>query len=48
VKKKVSMASFLVALILGTTSLSPAIACTDFLVTTTDGTKIVGRSMEWG
>lgn len=42
------MAAFLVGLILGATSLSPAIACTDFLVTTTDGTKIVGRSMEWG
>jgi len=29
-------------------SILPTMACTDFLVSTTDGAKIVGRSMEWG
>ncbi|CAN5241546.1 choloylglycine hydrolase family protein [soil metagenome] len=38
----------LVALTVSSVVAQPANSCTDFLVSTTDGTKIIGRSMEWG
>ncbi len=47
-KNYLSVPALLMALWIGATSAIPARACTDFLLTTTDGTKIVGRSMEWG
>ena len=45
---KVSIVVFLMAFVLNAISMKPAMACTDFLIRSSDGTSIVGRSMEWG
>lgn len=42
------LAPILAAIAINSATLSPANSCTDFLVKTSDGTRIVGRSMEWG
>lgn len=42
------LASLFTALSLTGLALEASVACTDFMVKTSDGTKIVGRSMEWG
>lgn len=41
-------AALLTAIGINSALILPSNSCTDFLVKTTDGTKIVGRSMEWG
>jgi choloylglycine hydrolase len=48
VKHKISIVTLFLMCILPTTSIQQSLACTDFLVKTTDGANIVGRSMEWG
>ena len=45
-QKKIITALF--ALAVSSVIAQPANSCTDFLISTSDGSKIVGRSMEWG
>lgn len=45
---KVSIVALLTTFVCFNASCLPVRACTDFLLKTTDGTSIVGRSMEWG
>ncbi|MFA7338262.1 MAG: linear amide C-N hydrolase [Candidatus Obscuribacterales bacterium] len=42
------LAPLLAAIGINSAFILPSNSCTDFLVKTSDGTKIVGRSMEWG
>ena len=47
-KNDFSITAFFTCLLFSASAFAPVSACTDFLLTTTDGTNIVGRSMEWG
>jgi choloylglycine hydrolase len=43
-----SLSKTLAATLLLTTTAVPVLACTDFLIKAKDGSKVEGRSMEWG